>query len=171
MPAKPDFRKTLVQIAVAEVGVTEVDGTNCGPRVNIYKAATNLAPYKSWKWCAGFVCWAVREALTKCGLPTNVPGFTRPTTAGAWDFINWSQQQDDRTHTLINPKSTDIWPGDIIVFTFSHIGIATDYAAGNVVLCVEGNTSPDNGDSNDGGGVFTRRRPLSKVKARIRFNL
>ena len=34
----------LVKLARAEIGVEEIDGTNCGLRVNQYKAATNLDP-------------------------------------------------------------------------------------------------------------------------------
>jgi hypothetical protein len=35
----------LVELAKKEVGVEEIGGTNCGPRVNQYKAATWL-PYE-----------------------------------------------------------------------------------------------------------------------------
>ena len=34
----------LVQLAREEIGVSEVDGSNCGPRVDEYKAATWLDP-------------------------------------------------------------------------------------------------------------------------------
>lgn len=38
------FSEAIVRIAKKEVGIEEIDGTNCGPRVNEYKAATNLPP-------------------------------------------------------------------------------------------------------------------------------
>ena len=54
---------TMVSLSKREIGVSEVDGTNCGPRVDEYKAATWLDPDKGWPWCAAFICWLVREAI------------------------------------------------------------------------------------------------------------
>jgi len=155
----------IVRVARGEVGTEEVDGTNCGPRVNEYKAATTLPPAESWPWCAAFVCWVVREAMRATGLPETA-GFRRPTTAGAWNFINWSLAQDGTTKTLRDPGD-DIRPGDIVVFKFSHIGIAVEAPEGGYVGTIEGNT--DGEGSREGGAVLHKRRRLSQIKARIRF--
>lgn len=157
----------LVELARKEIGVEEVNGTNCGPRVNEYKAATWLDPEKGWAWCAAFICWLVREALKKTGVQETAK-FKRPQTAGAWDFINWSLAQDASTQTKRNPGD-DIQPGDIVVFTFSHIGLAVATPAGNRVMTIEGNT--DGEGSREGGAVLYKMRPLSKIKARIRFTV
>ena len=95
------------------------------------------------------------------------PGFRRPTTAGAWDFENWSRNQDATTWTK-KPIDGDIEAGDIVVFTFSHIGIALSAPDinGNVET-VEGNT--DAAGSREGGGVFIKKRHVSKIRSRIRF--
>jgi hypothetical protein len=153
----------LVELAKKEVGVEEIDGSNMGPRVNEYKSATNLPPNESWPWCAAFICWLVREAM-KGGEYT----FKRPTTAGAWDFENWSRRQDDSTSTK-KPAGNDIQPGDIVVFTFSHIGIATSYPRNGMVETIEGNT--DAAGSREGGGVFEKTRSVSKIRSRIRFTV
>jgi len=108
----------LVELARKEVGTEEVDGTNCGVRVNLYKSATNLPATERWPWCAAFICWLVREAM-KGGAYT----FQRPTTAGAWDFENWSKRQDNSTQTKRAPGN-DIKAGDIVIFKYSHIGRA-----------------------------------------------
>ena len=71
----------MVQLAREEIGVSEVDGSNCGPRVDEYKAATWLDADKGWPWCAAFICWLVREAIEDEDIL-----FKRPRTAGAWDF-------------------------------------------------------------------------------------
>lgn len=169
MPAKPlpKLPAALVKLARKELGVTEVNGTNCGPRVNEYKAATNLPPDQSWPWCAAFICFLVQEALHTSGI-RETETFRRPVTAGAWDFINWSKAQDASTHTKLKPGH-DIKAGDIVVFTFSHIGLAMRDAADGEVLTIEGNT--DLAGSREGGGVFQKRRPLSKIRARIRFTI
>lgn len=155
----------LVTLARAEVGVEEIDGTNCGQRVNEYKAATNLPASEPWPWCAAFICWLVRGAMEQCGGHYT---FARPTTAGAWDFERWSRAQDDSTQTR-KPHEGDIKAGDIVIFTFSHIGLAVSDARDGCVETVEGNT--DQAGSREGGGVFQKTRKLSQIRSRIRFTV
>jgi len=162
------FTETLVQVALGEVGAEEVDGTNCGPRVNEYKAATNLPADEPWPWCAAFVCWCVRGAM-RITATAETNTFKRPRTAGAWDFENWSKRQDNTTQTKRNPGA-DIQPGDIVIFTFSHIGIAiSGVDSKGFVTTVEGNT--DGQGSREGGAVLKKTRNISKIKTRIRFTL
>ena len=160
--------KEIVRIAKAEVGVREIRDTNCGVRVDEYKAATWLNPKKGWAWCAAFVCWVVRESMTSAEVK-QTKTFNRPRTAGAWDFENWSLEQDKTTNTK-KPHGGDILPGDIVVFTFSHIGIAVSSPNGEgIVKVVEGNT--DAAGSREGGGVYLKSRHLSKIRSRIRFTI
>ena len=156
----------MVSIAAKEVGVEEVAGTNCGERVNEFKAATWLNSKKPWPWCAAFVCWVVREAMKQAGRKFT---FKRPRTAGAWDFERWSLAQDMSTWTR-KPHRKDIQPGDIVVFTFSHIGIATSAPdKDGYVKTVEGNS--DFKGSREGGAVGPHRRHVSKIRSRIRFRV
>lgn len=158
----------IVELARKEIGVEEVDGSNCGQRVNEYKAATWLQPDLAWPWCAAFVCWLVREAMNETGVKQTA-GFKRPRTAGAWDFENWSKNQDNTTWTL-KPHNGDIQPGDIVIFTFSHIGIAISAPfPDGTVHTIEGNT--DERGSREGGGVFRKTRKLSQIRSRIRFRV
>ena len=160
--------ESLAKIAAAEIGVEEVDGTNCGPRVNEYKSATNLPPLESWPWCAAFVCWCVRGAM-KLASVNECATFKRPTTAGAWDFENWSKRQDNTTQTKREPAN-DIKAGDIVIFRFSHIGIAASAPTLNgFVETIEGNT--DGQGSREGGAVLKKVRHISKIKTRIRFTI
>lgn len=153
----------LVKLAREEVGVEEIDGTNCGPRVNEYKAATNLPAKEPWPWCAAFIDWLVREAM-KGGRYT----FKRPTTAGAWDLENWSLAQDDSTQTR-RKFGEDIEAGDIVIFRFSHVGLAIGKPKVGRVPTIEGNT--DANGSREGGGVFRKHRALADIKTRIRFTV
>lgn len=165
MPLLP---AVLVSVARQEIGVTEIAGSNCGPRVNEFKSATNLPPTKSWPWCAAFVCWCVREAMRITGTQ-ETKTFKRPKTAGAWDFKNWSLAQDNSTNTK-SPHRGDILPGDIVIFKFSHIGIATSSPnARGFVQTIEGNT--DGAGSREGGAVLPKTRHVSKIKTRIRFTV
>lgn len=160
---KSTIAQKMVSLARDEIGVSEVDGSNCGPRVDEYKAATWLDPKYGWPWCAAFICWLVREAI----YGKNV-SFKRPRTAGAWDFENWAKQQSGGGVELRKPTNEDIKAGDIVVFTFSHIGLAVkDVDSSGYVVTIEGNT---NGvGSREGGSVLEKKRHVSKIRSRIRI--
>lgn len=160
--------KKIVELARKEIGVKEVNATNCGPRVNQYKAVTRLPANESWPWCAAFVCWLVRESMAATGIKETA-GFKWPRTAGAWDFENWSLAQDATTQTR-KPHHGDIQRGDIVIFTFSHIGIATSSPDDNgFLMTIEGNT--DGQGSREGGAVLAKLRHVSRIRSRIRFTI
>tara|TARA_R100000008_G_C3559455_1_gene155225 strand:- start:241 stop:861 length:621 start_codon:yes stop_codon:yes gene_type:complete len=153
----------MVSLAREEIGVSEVDGSNCGPRVDEYKAATWLDADKGWPWCAAFICWLVREAIEGEDVK-----FKRPRTAGAWDFENWAKQQSANGVELRKPTNEDIKAGDIVVFTFSHIGLAVkDADSSGYVVTIEGNTN--GAGSREGGSVLEKKRHVSKIRSRIRI--
>lgn len=158
----------IIAIAQAEIGVEEVNGTNCGERVDQYKAATWLDHKKGWPWCAAFICWVVREAMTQSGTKETT-AFKRPRTAGAWDLENWSTAQDASTNTK-KPHRNDIIAGDIVIFKFSHVGFALSAPDKNGnVITVEGNT--DGAGSREGGAVLRKKRNVSQIRSRIRFKI
>lgn len=164
------FIERLIAIAIDEVGVVESpQGSNCGPRVNTYKAATNLPPKEAWPWCAAFIGWVVKECMRRGAIAGESYTFERPTTAGAWALETWSLEQDASTHTKRAPRR-DIKAGDIVIFKFSHVGFAIGLpdVNGNFQT-VEGNT--DAKGSREGGGVWRKTRHLSQVKTRIRFTI
>jgi hypothetical protein len=68
------------------------------------------------------------------------------------------------------PAMGEIEPGDIVVYTFFHVGIADSYCDtdGNFTAC-EGNTDTSGG--REGGSVMRRERNARSVKARIRFRI
>ena len=153
----------MVYLAREEIGVSEVDGSNCGPRVDEYKAATWLDADKGWPWCAAFICWLVREAIEGEDVK-----FKRPKTAGAWDFEKWAKQQSTNGVELRKPTNEDIKAGDIVVFTFSHIGLAVkDADSSGYVVTIEGNTN--GAGSREGGSVLEKKRHVSKIRSRIRI--
>lgn len=95
--------------------------------------------------------------------------FKRPTTAGAWDLENWSRSQDTSTNTR-RPALDDIKAGDIVIYKFSHVGLAISSPNHDGYFeAVEGNT--DSAGSREGGGVYRKTRNISKVRCRIRFTV
>jgi hypothetical protein len=150
----------LAKAAQSQVGVRETK-TNGGEEIAEYQRATWL-PVGPWPWCAAFVCWAVREAIG-----ADKYSFPRPETAGAWDFEKWCRSVDDSV-VLHKPHKDDIRRGDIVIFTFSHIGIAVgDISKDGIVQTIEGNTNSDG--AREGDGVYRKRRHSSKIRSVIRF--
>lgn len=165
---KKSIQQAIVEICTEELGTHEIEATNCGPRVNEYKAATNLKPDENWPWCAAFVCWVVREAANRAGVKFTET-FRRPTTASAFALELWSMTQDKSTNTKAKP-GRDIKAGDIIVFKFSHCGFAASSPDANgFFYAYEGNTN--DAGSRDGGSVLKKMRHISKVRCRIRFTV
>jgi hypothetical protein len=163
------FTEALVSIALTEVGTKEVGASNRGPRVDQYQRASWLDDDKDWgAWCATFMCWCIREAMKATGTKETA-GFKRPRTAGAWDFERWSLAQDSSTATR-KPAGRDIQRGDLVIFTFSHIGIAQEAPdkKGNF-RTVEGNSNSKG--SRTGGMVCEGVRNISQVRSRIRFTI
>lgn len=163
----------VASIAESKVGLREKGGANQGPDIQEFFNADSYDPNGSktgdsgYAWCAAFVCRIVQLAMQKAGKNFT---FQRPTTPGAWDFIRWSLAQDNSTWTKQSP-GTDIQRGDIIVFTFSHIGISTSGVdpSDNTFHTVEGNTNSEG--SREGDGVYRKVRRTSQVRARIRFQV
>ena len=147
----------IVAVASAEVGVRE-SKKNGGAEIEGYQLATWLPP-GYWPWCAAFVCWVLSRALP------DHPEL--PRTAGAWDFERWCRSVGNWAR-LRKPHHGDIKAGDIVIFSFSHIGIAAGApdANGNVPT-IEGNTN--GAGSREGDGVYRKMRPLSKIRSRIRI--
>jgi hypothetical protein len=156
----------LVELALKEVGVQEVGNTNCGERVNFYKSATWLPCEESWPWCAAFIDWLIWMAISDTKQSYS---FERPRTAGAWDLENWSLKQDKSTQTKRNPGVNDIKAGDIVIFKFSHVGLAIGSPVAGMIPTIEGNSDAEG--SREGGGVWKHHRKLSSVKTRIRFTV
>jgi hypothetical protein len=160
--------EAVAQAAESKIGVRESGGPNKGSALKDFFEADSYDPNGSaagddgYPWCAAFVCWCVKVAVA--GRPIT---FQRPTTPAAYGLETWSLAQDRSTWTL-KPAGRDIKRGDIIVFNFSHTGIAVsapDYS-GNF-SCVEGNTNK--AGSREGDGVYRKVRNISQVRSRIRF--
>jgi hypothetical protein len=159
--------------AESKIGVRESGGPNKGAALKDFFEADSYDPNGAaagddgYAWCAAFVCWCVKVAVAGRAIT-----FKRPTTPAAYGLEKWSLEQDDSTHTL-KPAGRDIKRGDIIVFNFSHTGIAVGSPDlnGNFPT-VEGNTSGSSGSASsqrEGDGVYRKMRNVSSVRSRIRF--
>lgn len=98
------LQEAAINVAVAELGVTEVGGNNRGPRVNQYLASVGLDP--GYSWCASFVFWCFRQAAQQLGIVNPCPR-----TAGAV-----------RLWTLTEPICRDLVPAPGAIYVLDHGG-------------------------------------------------
>ena len=161
------MRQLIVSIAKAEVGVREEPkDSNRGKRVQEYQAATWLDG-TGWPWCAAFVDWVLRDAIKLSGKEVK---WKRPKTAGAWDLLNWAKEDSGGEAAGIvvyHGEDVPVKAGDILVYKFSHCGIAVANEQNGWVLAVEGNTDSTGG--REGGGVHFQRRQTGKIRGMIRI--
>lgn len=159
----------VAEIAESQVGVHE-SGENTGSQVKKYQATTSLGG-TGWPWCAAFVCWCFQEALKRPGFKLAVSLDQVPRSARAFGFdTTWAKSVKAFTFSggKVNSK-TGPQPkrGDIVVFSFSHVGIVTaDYEGGGYVATVEGNTNEEG--SREGNAVVKKRRSLSVCRNFVR---
>lgn len=111
-----------VLIAQAEVGVTEAPpGSNTGPRVRVFQAATTLAGTR-WPWCAAFVQWVWDRA----GVRTDVCSPSTQVFADRAQARGWTGAP--------RAGAAVIWPG-------RHTEVLTAPAGGRLWHTVGGNVS------------------------------
>lgn len=172
-----DMIDKFVNIALSKVGTREEGGNNKGASIIEFQKATWLKP-DAWAWCAAFVCWCLREALTQSPeylVEMNITDLEkwRCRDASAFGWIKWAKAHGLKVFEYADGIPTDlIKAGDIIVYAFSHIGIASkdQPAIGARIDAIEGNTNASGArDSNTGDAVLAKNRPAKQIKAVIRF--
>lgn len=150
------FKELLIKHALEEVGTVETGGNNRGKRIVTYQKATWLEP-AAWPWCAAFVCWLVSMAAKKYTVP-----FKLPQTAAAFGFEKWARQDGLKLYTR-----GKVLRGDIVIFDFSHIGVAVSDEKNGYIETVEGNTNK--AGSRDGDGVWKKKRAKSLLRSWVRI--
>lgn len=146
----------LLQIACKELGVSEIGKTNSGKRVKEYQDTTDLGG-TNWPWCAAYICWIFKQA----GIFTEN---NRPKTASAFGFEQWGKSLGIN----VIKKPTSIVKGDVVIYSFSHIGIASsDSGKNGTFTAYEGNTN--SAGSREGGSVLEKYRNISAVRSVLRF--
>lgn len=169
----PSLPNLCAKIALTMVGRHEQPlGSNTGPLIQEFFDADDYKPGRldqGYPWCAAFVDRVVQLAMSKAPGPFT---FCAPRTPSAFGLAEWSRDQDSSTSTKDYPKEVKV--GDIIIFTWSHCGIAvTDSNSLGEFETVEGNTNI--AGSREGTHVLHKHGPrgrnLSGVRNRIRFTV
>lgn len=153
-----------VALAEAERGVHEEGGNNRGADIRKYLAACDPPINVAAPWCAAFCQWATDVAAEAMGIPNPLDAVKLE--AYVQSYHDWAKAQN----RLVYISAAK--PGDLILYNFGgtrwdHIGIVLRLLPGGMIACVEGNTSPGVGATNqererDGDGVFVKTRIISR---------
>lgn len=157
------FLDRLIRTAEGELSIRETS-KNQGPGIEKYWTATsypdgyqNREPY-----CAAGLCWAIREAAK--GLAHK---WQLPTSPAAFGFDEWARANASAgiSYRVTPAKARR---GDIVVFSFSHVGLVVGRDADGDLLTIEWNTNA--AGSREGDGCFRKSRGLANVRSIHRFN-
>lgn len=166
LAAAPDLQlngtpASIIAIARSQLGVVE-NSQNQGAGIAKYWAATD---YKSGyndraPWCAAFVSWCIQQS----GIFDDVD---RPKSASAFKsggYEAWARSKSPKVKLTLRP--TSVKAGDLVIFGFSHIGIATTNSDPNgKFTSIDGNTfSPKR---NKPSGVWEKNRSLPSVRSTV----
>jgi hypothetical protein len=148
----------IVAIARAELGVKETS-RNQGEGLAKYWQATDYPDGMQNRepWCAAFAAWCVLMILG--------PFVKRPKSAAV---RRWVPEALKLGWLVFGPRDGLYFPsaGDLVVFTFSHIGIVEGFD-GATVRTIEGNT--DDAGGREGVKVCRKRRSLEECRSFIRL--
>lgn len=127
------------------VGVMESGGNNRGREVErIIREGGGLA---GQPWCGWFAAAIYKRAGSKI-------------VDGRWGAVRLLFPLTGIRRTS-NPQA-----GDLVRYTFDHVGIFEKHINGSTIECIEGNTGPagavSDGDGSD--GVYRKRRSTSLVR-------
>ena len=147
----------LIDIALTQIDVHETS-KNHGEGIEKYWTATSYPEGYADRqpYCAACMCWVARES----GIFTEKE---RPKSASAFGWESWG---DECKKVKVNRKPSKIHKGEFVIFSFSHIGLATSDSdnQGNFST-IEANTGPSGG--RDGDGVYKKTRNISVVRSTI----
>ncbi|WP_062065248.1 peptidoglycan-binding protein [Cellvibrio sp. OA-2007] len=164
----PSPQGLLADIAAKYIGTKETGNNKAGDSKAlqaIFKSDSLVVNgvTDGYPWCAAFVSFCVQKLLNYSPFfPTIIP----PREASVSRFLNiWAKNNN----CLIFPASSTIFTpqkGDIVVFTFSHIGIV-EGVNGRMITTIEGNTN--DAGSREGSVVARKIRISSIIKSYIRL--
>lgn len=145
-----NLRERAYKVAEGLEGVMEDGGTNAGPMVmKIIKANGGSGPEP---WCGDFVAYCYRNAGSQ--------GVDR-----VWASVTQLGADPD-VHKVPDPER-----GDLVRFTFDHVGIFVRRIDASTIETIEGNTGASGAvsDSRTGGdGIYRKRRAAKLVTDYLR---
>jgi hypothetical protein len=147
----PAIRDRALEIALTQIGVREIGGTNRGPQVEAYLAAVGLGPGQPW--CCAFVIWCYAGAVKQVGGGRGLPLRRTGKCARLWSTSPeaWRSVEPTVGAVFIRLERPDDPNSD------GHTGIVTAWDADHI-SAVEGNTNASGSRIGDRVRLNIRRR-------------
>ncbi len=137
--------KKAVEYAMSQRGVTESPpSSNRGEKVDLWTRAAGLTPPVFWCGCFAEYCARIagEAKIDQGSCVHNVV------------LLSWADRNE---RGLDRVGISEARAGDIVSYTFAHIGLLVEPINGSTLHTVEGNTSSGtSGSQSNGGGVFER---------------
>ncbi|MEL7450158.1 MAG: peptidoglycan-binding protein [Pseudomonadota bacterium] len=165
----PGPQEPLADIAVPYIGATEAHGNRMGsdPRMREIFEADHYAPggrTDGYAWCSAFVSLCVQKLIDQSVYHGHVQ---KPSTPSVYNFRRrWAPGQNCLVFRL-DDENYSAHKGDIVVFTFSHIGIVESVNENGSLNTIEGNTSVEG--SREGTTVRRQVRVKGVIRCLIRL--
>lgn len=164
----PASHYLLSDIAARYIGIKETGDNRIGSSkemCEIFEADDLVVNGETdgYPWCAAFVSLCVQKLCRSSILYGDLIPPRQPSVSRF--LINWAKTNN----CLIFKPDSDIFKimkGDIVVFTFSHIGIV-ESNNGTSITTIEGNTN--DAGSREGTIVARKQRSRSIIKSVIRL--
>ena len=140
---RPGPQEPLADIARPYIGATEATGNRMGtdPRMREIFEADRLTSKggktDGYPWCCAFVSMCVQRLIAQSAFFRHV---VPPVTAGVTTFRTRSARSQNCLIFTPSDRAHNPHVGDIVVYTFSHIGIVASVDAGQITA-IEGNTT------------------------------
>lgn len=125
MAARQPVVDRLIEIARSQVGTARKPTNKVKYNTSYYGHEVSG---EEFKWCVVFLWWCMQKA----GIPMSV----FPKSASVFAVRDWFKEpQRDRFF----PTPTTPLVGDLVIFSYSHIGLVVDLMADRKMLTIEGN--------------------------------
>lgn len=160
--SKPTTQTKIIYTGVSAAKVLKIAASQIGyaeRRGNRTKYWTDLKINQGQPWCGGFTTWCLWKAgysLSKI-----------KSMVGGNPYHVFSMRAYAKRHGRWKSSPR---PGDLVVFSYSHVGLVEKVFGKHNIQTIEGNTSGGSRGSQNNGGMVARRRRTSSISGYIRID-
>lgn len=164
LPCNKDLLEKSHELAISQIGVTELTNKNDGYEIDKYQIAAGYWRGCQYPYCASGQYWCFSEAakllnFCNCMIPIYRTGST---------YLMFNKAKQLGRKVKYSPKKNDLlfW----IVTTTGHVERIDSMLKGGWVKTIAFNTSSGTGNQRDGEGVYLKKRniysPLNRMRVR-----
>ncbi|MFA5432605.1 MAG: CHAP domain-containing protein [Candidatus Paceibacterota bacterium] len=162
LPCNKDLLEKSHELAISQIGVTELTGKNDGYEIDKYQIAAGYWRGCQYPYCAAGQYWCFSEAakllnFCNCMIPIYRTGST---------YLMFNKAKQVGKKVSYKPQKNDLlfW----IVTTTGHVERIDSVLKSGWVKTIGFNTSSGTGNQRDGEGVYLRKRNIYHILSRMK---